>query len=377
MQFKLQTRIHPELVEGRNAGLRQAQPERRQRVGRISFTLALMLLGGLSGFSNPASALTPAEVYRRTSDAVVLILASHERGGRSKGTGSVIAPGRVLTNAHVVQDDSGRNSKRILIFLREDNLNDDSRRSYEKGQAARVLRSDPDLDLALLEVQGLPDLASIPLGNSQQMQIGDSVLAIGHPENGGLWSLTSGRIGSVIRNHGKIRGRHVFQTETSLNRGNSGGPLLNESGLLVGVNTSIARKAKDGLAITGVNFSVQSNVARDWLSRSGLRLPAAPAVVPEDNAVAGVRRTQETETDQAPAAKPPEPTVVQPQPLTEEGLLTKPRPFKDKDLFSLFMSEQNNAFNKLMQQQGTQFDQLMKEQDDDFDKKMDEAFDSF
>ena len=339
----------------------------------------VLAVGLLLTLAIPASAfaLTPAEVYRRTSDAVVLILASHERGGRSKGTGSVVAPGRVLTNAHVVQDDAGHNSKRILVFLREDNLNDDSRRSYEKGRVARVLRSNPDLDLALLEVQGLPDLAPIPLGNSKQMQIGDPVLAIGHPENGGLWSLTSGRIGSVIRNHGKIRGRHVFQTETSLNRGNSGGPLLNESGLLVGINTSIARKAKDGLAITGVNFSVQSNVARDWLTRAGLKLPAAPAVVPEDNAVAGIRRTQEAETSQVSTSKPPESTVVQPQPLTEEGLLTKPRPFKDKDLFSLFMSEQNSAFNKLMEKQDSNFDQLMKEQEDTFDEDMDKAFDSF
>ena len=339
----------------------------------------VLAVGLLLTLAIPASAfaLTPAEVYRRTSDAVVLILASHERGGRSKGTGSVVAPGRVLTNAHVVQDDAGNNSKRILVFLREDNLNDDSRRSYEKGRVARVLRSNPDLDLALLEVQGLPDLAPIPLGNSKQMQIGDPVLAIGHPENGGLWSLTSGRIGSVIRNHGKIRGRHVFQTETSLNRGNSGGPLLNESGLLVGINTSIARKAKDGLAITGVNFSVQSNVARDWLTRAGLKLPAAPAVVPEDNAVAGIRRTQEAETSQVSTSKPPESTVVQPQPLTEEGLLTKPRPFKDKDLFSLFMSEQNSAFNKLMEKQDSNFDQLMKEQEDTFDEDMDKAFDSF
>ena len=334
----------------------------------IVLAVGLLLTLAIPAF---AFALTPAEVYRRTSDAVVLILASHDRGGRSKGTGSVVAPGRVLTNAHVVQDASGNNSKRILVFLREDNLNDDSKRAYEKGRAARVLRSDPNLDLALLEVQGLPELSPIPLGDSQRMQIGDPVLAIGHPENGGLWSLTSGRIGSVIRNHGKIRGRHVFQTETSLNRGNSGGPLLNESGLLVGVNTSIARKAKDGLAITGVNFSVQSDVARNWLSRTGFKLPSAPAVVPEDNAVAGIRRTQKTDSTQAPAAKPPEPTVVQPQPLTEEGLLTKPRPFKDKDLFSLFMSEQDSAFNKLMEQQNAQFDQLMKEQEDAFGKDMD------
>ena len=65
----------------------------------IVLAVGLLLTLAIPAF---AFALTPAEVYRRTSDAVVLILASHDRGGRSKGTGSVVAPGRVLTNAHVV-----------------------------------------------------------------------------------------------------------------------------------------------------------------------------------------------------------------------------------------------------------------------------------
>ena len=329
---------------------------RRSIIGFSSFMLILLSTSGVK------AQLGPAEVYRRTSDSVVLILSTHSQGGRSKGTGSVIAPGRVLTNAHVVLDEEGREPKKLLVFLRRDNLNDDSRKVYEKSRRARVLRSDQNLDLALLEVQGIEDVQSIPLGDSQGTNIGDPVLAIGHPENGGLWSLTSGRIGSVIRNHGGIEGRHVFQTEASLNRGNSGGPLLNENGMLVGVNTSIARKSKDGLAITGVNFSVQSNVARKWLVRGGLQVASVTPQPPKNTTSAGIRRkpAENSELQQKPLEEP------NLEGLQENQLLTPPKPFNDQDLFKLVLDDQDDDM-----------DRIMDSQLDDMDKKMDAAFDSF
>merc|ERR1711991_1145963 len=134
---------------------------------------------------------------------------------------------------------------------RKDNTNDDSVNSLVNGKKANLIDYDSDLDLAILKVKNLSELSSIEFGDSEKISIGDPVLAIGHPEHGGLWSLTSGRIGSIIKNHGNIDGRNVFQTEASLNRGNSGGPLLNEYGEMIGINTSIARESKDGLAITG------------------------------------------------------------------------------------------------------------------------------
>ena len=66
---------------------------------------------------------------------------------------------------------------------------------------------------------------------------------IGHPENGGLWTLTSGRVGSKIRNFQKIQGKHLFQAEASINHGNSGGPLLNLHGQMIGVVSSMYRTA--------------------------------------------------------------------------------------------------------------------------------------
>lgn len=323
--------------------------------------------------------LSPADVYRSTSNSVVLII-SHHGAAQSKGTGSVIAPGLVLTNAHVVLDDQGQAPQKLLIFLKQDNLNDDSRRIYEKGRRATVVRTHQDLDLALLKVDGLDDVSPLTLGDSSQMEIGAPVLAIGHPENGGLWSLTSGRIGSRIRNHGGVSGRHVFQTETSLNRGNSGGPLLNYDGQIIGINTSIARKSADGLAITGVNFSVQSNVARDWLERGGVSMAAAATAPPVAKTPVGIRRvTPENPAQQAlPETPLPESPLLPPDSLEQvnpndllgaapEGeLLTPPRPFKDQDLFQSLMDQQEDDFDRLMDQQESSFDQ-----------KMDAAFDSF
>ncbi len=332
----------------------------------LSFVLLLPLSGG-----RLLAELSPAQVYRATGDSVVLILAIHTDGSRSKGAGSVIAPGRVLTNAHVVLDSSGRQPQRLLVFLRADNLNDDSRRVYMKGRAGRVVRSDRGLDLALLEVEDIERVKPLHFGDSSRVSIGDPVLAIGHPENGGLWSLTSGRIGARIRNHGQIMGRHVFQTETSLNRGNSGGPLLNYGGQMIGVNTSIARKSADGMAITGVNFSVQSNVVRDWLKQGGVQIAAHAAALPGGTIQAGIRRTDEMQQPSTTATRehrqpafplPPLRTIPRP----EDGLLTPPRPFKDSGLFDSMLVMQEEAF-----------DRMMKQQEEDIDRKMEESFESF
>src|SRR5439155_1487845 len=91
------------------------------------------------------------------------------------------------------------------------------------------------------------------------------VLAIGHPEQGGLWTLTTGVISAEFEDYNNTKGKHVFQTETGLNRGNSGGPLLDSQGRIIGVNTAIARLAPDGLPIPSISFALKSSVARSWL----------------------------------------------------------------------------------------------------------------
>ena len=333
-------------------------------------------------------AATPAEVYRKAVPAVVLLVSMEPNSKtRSKGTGSMITNRHVLTNAHVILGDSGRPMDKTLVFYSFENPNDGIEQNFRKGRQAKVSHYSEKLDLALLEVEDPPKVTSLGLGPADSVQIGDPVLAIGHPENGGLWSLTSGRIGARIRNAEGVRGNHNFQTEASLNRGNSGGPLLNEDGQMIGVNTSIARKASDGLAITGINFAVQSDVAREWLQSVGLRLPKVMAVAanrptPTPAPEKPVATTQETKpaTTTAEATKPaataaatkptkptlpsketPAPVVVSTPPKAKEEpqLLTKPRPFRDDQLFNHIS---NQTYAEFSQQLEAEFEAFQKQQ---------------
>jgi len=332
-------------------------------------------------------AATPAEVYRKAVPAVVLLVSMEPNSKtRSKGTGSMITNRHVLTNAHVILGDSGRPMDKTLVFYSFENPNDGIEQNFRKGRQAKVSHYSEKLDLALLEVEDPPKVTSLGLGPADSVQIGDPVLAIGHPENGGLWSLTSGRIGARIRNAEGVRGNHNFQTEASLNRGNSGGPLLNEDGQMIGVNTSIARKASDGLAITGINFAVQSDVAREWLQSVGLRLPKVMAVAanrptPTPAPEKPVATTQETKpaTTTAEATKPaataaatkptkptppsketPAPVVVATPPKAKEEpqLLTKPRPFRDDQLFNHIS---NQTYAEFSQQLEAEFEAFKKQ----------------
>ena len=121
----------------------------------------------------------------------------------------------------------------------------------------------------------------LELDDSDRIEIGDRVVAIGHPEQGGLWTLTTGTISAQFENFNATKGKSVFQTETGLNRGNSGGPLLDTSGRMVGVNTAIARLSPDGLPITSISFSLKSNVAKQWLRVQDQRMDGVIIVDPK------------------------------------------------------------------------------------------------
>ncbi|MBF0289944.1 MAG: trypsin-like peptidase domain-containing protein [SAR324 cluster bacterium] len=330
--------------------------------------------------------MNASQVYKSTSNAVVLLMSfNKDNSSRSKGTGSIIKNGHVLTNAHVILDEQGKIYKNILVFLRSENLNDETGRLLENGHQAKVVRFQKELDLALLFIKDLPEMDPIPIGDSQKLSIGDPVLAIGHPENGGLWSLTSGRIGSVIQNFEKVAGKHVFQTEASLNRGNSGGPLLNYQGQLIGVNTSIAREASDGMIITGINFSVQSNVVHSWLTGFGFHI-AVPAVaaleksnsIPPSSSSITIIPKKQTDNNlkipekqklkplEHPEPKRPEvqttppPKIDQDSAPTEKNkLLTPVRPFKDEGLFQSMMEHFEKRFDLKMEKEYESIDQIM------------------
>ncbi|MCM2304209.1 MAG: serine protease [Elusimicrobia bacterium] len=283
--------------------------------------------------SEPAIAFEPKAVYQKAAKSVVLILCSASSGSGELGTGSVVdaARRRVLTNAHVVIADSTRKPwGRVSVYFKPAKLTGDPRRDLVDAVPAKVLAWDSGLDLALLEVERLPGgTPAIALGHPDNVSVGDRVAAIGHPEQGGLWTLTTGVISTVLADLGGVKGKDAFQTDASINRGNSGGPLLDASGRLVGVNTLMSRKAADGLAITSVNFAVKSDIARRWLAAQGEKLAyggAAPIVV----AAAAMARIP----DPVPAPRTPAAAPVAAAPARAAAQLPKPMMITESKPFS-------------------------------------------
>jgi serine protease Do len=226
--------------------------------------------------------LTPREIYERDSAAVVMIIGYSNSGQRgSGGTGSIIQQdGLVLTNAHVViEEHTGKPYPRLTIYLKPDRVSGDPKTDLSRSAKGRVIAFSQPLDLALLKLDGPPGpFPVLELDDSDRVEIGDRVVAIGHPEQGGLWTLTTGSISAQFENFNATKGKSVFQTETGLNRGNSGGPLLDTYGRMVGINTAIARLSPDGLPITSISFSLKSNVAKRWLRDQGMSFQELPAL---------------------------------------------------------------------------------------------------
>jgi serine protease Do len=204
----------------------------------------------------------------------VMIIGYSNSGQRgSGGTGSIIREdGLVLTNSHVViEDQTGQPYPRLTVYLKPDRVSGDSKADLSRSAKGRVVAFSQPLDLALLKLDGPPGpFPVLELDDSDRIEIGDRVVAIGHPEQGGLWTLTTGTISAEFENFNATKGKSVFQTETGLNRGNSGGPLLDTDGRMIGVNTAIARLSSDGLPITSISFSLKSNVVKRWLHDQGL-----------------------------------------------------------------------------------------------------------
>jgi len=276
--------------------------------------------------SAQAFAFTPKEIYRKTGPGVVLILASEGSRMGSVGTGSIIREdGLVITNAHVfIKPGSSKLKSDIAIFLKPDRVTGNHKKDLSQKYKGRMVSYNIPLDLALVKIVDINrPLTRVDFAEAENVVIGDKVYAIGHPEQGGLWSLTTGVISAFRVNYGGVPGKDLFQTDASINRGNSGGPLLDEEGVMVGINSLIARKAADGLTITDVNFSIKSSVAIKWLNSLGYHFTAkrqTVAVAPEP---VKEKAVQPKETTPAPRVEPvkeppvqPQPKAVQPEPKT-------------------------------------------------------------
>ena len=228
--------------------------------------LALLLLAATA---SRADDIDYKKLYTSVSPAVVLVYGEEGETG-SIGTGSIILKGGVVvTNAHVILNHAtGKPYEKLFIFLKPDRVTGQNETDLKRPFAAQWLTYSPSMDLALLFMRDAPEGLPVVSIAEGDVGVGEATAAIGHPEHGAKWSLTTGRIGGEWADFEGVKGKDVYQMETSVNRGNSGGPLLDGNGNMVGINTSIARRSEDGLAITGVNFAIKSSVVRNWVAEA-------------------------------------------------------------------------------------------------------------
>jgi putative serine protease PepD len=174
---------------------------------------------------------------------------------QAKGIGSgflIDDAGRILTNAHVIGD---ANSIEVTLF-------------DQKKYKARLLDRDPVNDLALIQIDPRGKLPYLHLGDSDGIQVGQKVLAIGNPFGLG-GTLTTGIVSSVGRNIGGENGKELegmIQTDAAINPGNSGGPLLDSLGNVMGINTAIYTPSGEGGGNVGIGFAMPINRAKTMLN---------------------------------------------------------------------------------------------------------------
>ena len=164
----------------------------------------------------------------------------------SLGSGFIIdKEGYILTNNHMVES-----ADEVKVIL-----------SDKREFKAEIIGRDPKTDLALIKIEDAKDLEPLTLGDSEKLEVGDWVVAIGNPyglEN----TVTAGIVSAKYRQIGTSSYDNYIQTDASINRGNSGGPLLNTQGEVIGINTAIFSQTGGSI---GIGFAIPINTAKDLL----------------------------------------------------------------------------------------------------------------
>lgn len=217
----------------------------------------------------------------------IRVLGGRSRGQEPAGTGSgfITTPdGFILTNSHVVHQ-----ARQIEVTL-----------SDGRTVPAQLIGEDPDSDLAVIRISA-PGLIHVRLGNSNAVRVGQIAIAIGSPY-GFQQTVTAGIVSALGRTMRSNSGRlmdHIIQTDAALNPGNSGGPLVNSRGEVIGVNTAVIFPAQ------GICFAIASNtvewiaawlikegrIRRSWLGLSGHNVPIHTRVA-RFHRLAGARGVQ-------------------------------------------------------------------------------------
>ena len=221
----------------------------------LSTILLLSLVATTSAKDHPQKSpfikivedLKPSVVHIKTRQKID---PRDQRTAEGSGSGFLIdADGTVLTNNHVVA-----NASDIMVVF-----------YGGKSYAAKFLGGDPDIDLAVIKiVDSTTAFRPVTLGDSSRIKIAEDVIAIGSPM-GYHFTVTRGIVSAVGRVYENEIPLEFIQTDAAINRGNSGGPLVNDEGLVIGINTATARNAE------GISFSIPINYAKDILNdlRSG------------------------------------------------------------------------------------------------------------
>ncbi len=205
-----------------------------------------------------------------------------ERRTQSIGSGVIVDAdnGYILTNHHVV-----KNADKIFVTLKD-----------KRRLKAKLVGSDPETDIAVLQVEK-DNLTDLPLGNSDQLQVGDFVVAIGNPFGLGQ-TVTSGIVSALGRTGLGIEGYENFiQTDASINPGNSGGALVDLRGRLIGINTAIVGPSGGNV---GIGFAIPINMAREIMEqiiehgsvKRGLLGVQVQDITPELAKAMGLKTTQ-------------------------------------------------------------------------------------